>query len=190
MDNKKHIIDLESFKNILHICPRVHGQPFVEPPFEEEILAFIHFLRHSAAIRTLIDVNINKLYQPWRSFAASSFSLLSSPSSSVEFQESSSSDSSAGTSGTPGLEPVPSSAPEPLEAITLGLALALGGVIDVSELLLVLLTLALGLGVASPQITKLLRVLVSGYQLDRGEHKVIPDIVAVHLVSPRNRRIR
>nr|GFA00194.1 putative reverse transcriptase domain-containing protein [Tanacetum cinerariifolium] len=26
--------------------------------------------RHSAAIRTLIDVNIKKLYQPWRSFAA------------------------------------------------------------------------------------------------------------------------
>nr|GFA73436.1 hypothetical protein [Tanacetum cinerariifolium] len=67
---KKHIIDLESFRNILHICPRVHGQPFAKPPFEEEILAFIHFLGHSAAIRTLTDVNINKLYQPWRSFAA------------------------------------------------------------------------------------------------------------------------
>nr|GFA35405.1 hypothetical protein [Tanacetum cinerariifolium] len=35
-----------------------------------EILAFIRFLRQSAAIRTLTDVNINKLYQPWRSFAA------------------------------------------------------------------------------------------------------------------------
>nr|GEV76739.1 hypothetical protein [Tanacetum cinerariifolium] len=40
---------------MLHICPRVHGQSFDEPPFEEEILAFIRFLRHSAAIRTLID---------------------------------------------------------------------------------------------------------------------------------------
>nr|GEU50130.1 hypothetical protein [Tanacetum cinerariifolium] len=70
MDNKKHIIDLESFRDILHICLRVHGQPFVEPPFEEEIVAFIRFLGHNAAIRTLTDVNINKLYQPWRSFAA------------------------------------------------------------------------------------------------------------------------
>nr|GFB41262.1 hypothetical protein [Tanacetum cinerariifolium] len=70
MDNNKHIIDLELFKNILHICLRVHGQHFAEPPFEEEILAFIHFLGHGAAIRTLTDVNINKLYQPWRSFAA------------------------------------------------------------------------------------------------------------------------
>nr|GEX61915.1 hypothetical protein [Tanacetum cinerariifolium] len=70
MDNKKHIVNLESFRDMLHICPRVPGQSFVEPPFEEEILAFICFLGHSAAIRTLTDVNINKLYQPWRSFAA------------------------------------------------------------------------------------------------------------------------
>nr|GEV72102.1 hypothetical protein [Tanacetum cinerariifolium] len=70
MDNKKHIINLESFRDMLHICPRVHGQSFVEPPFEEEILAFIRFLGHSAVIRNLTDVNINKLYQPWRSFAA------------------------------------------------------------------------------------------------------------------------
>nr|GEV40246.1 hypothetical protein [Tanacetum cinerariifolium] len=70
MDNKKHIIDLELFRDILHICPRVHGQSFAETPFEEEILAFICFLQHSAAIRMLTDVNINKLYQPWISFAA------------------------------------------------------------------------------------------------------------------------
>nr|GFA80825.1 hypothetical protein [Tanacetum cinerariifolium] len=56
--------------DMLHICPRVQGQSFNEPPFEEEILAFIRFLGHSAPIRTLTDVNINKLYQPWRSFAA------------------------------------------------------------------------------------------------------------------------
>nr|GEV91814.1 hypothetical protein [Tanacetum cinerariifolium] len=41
MDNKKHIINLESFKDMLHICPRLPGQSFVEPPFEEEILAFL-----------------------------------------------------------------------------------------------------------------------------------------------------
>nr|GEY21806.1 hypothetical protein [Tanacetum cinerariifolium] len=57
-------------RNILHICPRVQGKSFAELPFEEEILDFIRFLRHSATIRTLTDVNINKLYQPWRSFAA------------------------------------------------------------------------------------------------------------------------
>nr|GEW64606.1 uncharacterized mitochondrial protein AtMg00810-like [Tanacetum cinerariifolium] len=70
MDNKKHIVNLESFRNMLHICPRIHGQSFAKLPFEEEILDFIRFLGHSATIRTLTDVNINKLYQPWRSFAA------------------------------------------------------------------------------------------------------------------------
>nr|GEX61263.1 hypothetical protein [Tanacetum cinerariifolium] len=70
MDNKMHIVNLESFRDMLHICLRVPGQSFAEPLFEEEILAFIHFLGHSAVIRNLTDVNINKLYQPWRSFAA------------------------------------------------------------------------------------------------------------------------
>nr|GEU69804.1 hypothetical protein [Tanacetum cinerariifolium] len=70
LDNKKHIVNLESFKEMLHICPRLPGQSFVEPPFEEEIMAFLRFLRHSGAIRRLTDVNINKLHQPWRLFAA------------------------------------------------------------------------------------------------------------------------
>nr|GEW57340.1 hypothetical protein [Tanacetum cinerariifolium] len=70
MDNKKRIVNLESFRDMLHISLRVHGQTFAEPPFEEEIIAFICFLGHSAAIRMFTDVNINKLYQPWRSFAA------------------------------------------------------------------------------------------------------------------------
>nr|GEY42243.1 hypothetical protein [Tanacetum cinerariifolium] len=70
MDNKKHIVNLESFRDMLHIYPRIPGQSFDELPFEEEILDFIRFLGHSAIIKTLTDVNINKLYQPWRSFAA------------------------------------------------------------------------------------------------------------------------
>nr|GEU29832.1 hypothetical protein [Tanacetum cinerariifolium] len=55
MDNKKHIVNLESFKDMMHICPRLPGQSFVEPPFEEEILVFLCFLRHSAVIRKLTD---------------------------------------------------------------------------------------------------------------------------------------
>nr|GFA59923.1 hypothetical protein [Tanacetum cinerariifolium] len=55
---------------MLHICPRIPGQSFDELPFEEEILEFPQFLGHSAQIRTLTDVNINKLFQPWRSFRA------------------------------------------------------------------------------------------------------------------------
>nr|GFB06420.1 hypothetical protein [Tanacetum cinerariifolium] len=70
MNTRKHIVDLEAFREMLHISPRVLGQSFAELPFEEEILKFLRFLRHSAQIKTLTDVNVNKLYQPWRSFAA------------------------------------------------------------------------------------------------------------------------
>nr|GFC41446.1 hypothetical protein [Tanacetum cinerariifolium] len=70
MDNKKHIVNLESFREMLHICPRLAGQTFDEPPFEEEIVDFLRSLRHSGEIRRLTGVNINKLHQPWRSFAA------------------------------------------------------------------------------------------------------------------------
>nr|GFA11060.1 hypothetical protein [Tanacetum cinerariifolium] len=70
MDNKKHIINLESFKEMFHIYPRLPHQPFVEPPFEEEILAFLCFLRHSAVTRKLTDVEhkdtkkSNEMYYP------------------------------------------------------------------------------------------------------------------------------
>nr|GEU53731.1 reverse transcriptase domain-containing protein [Tanacetum cinerariifolium] len=40
---------------MLHIFPRLPHQPFIEPPFEEEILAFLCFLRHSAVFRKLTD---------------------------------------------------------------------------------------------------------------------------------------
>nr|GFB54088.1 hypothetical protein [Tanacetum cinerariifolium] len=73
VDTKKHIINLESFKDILHICPRVPGQPFADPSFEEEILAFIHFLGRSAAFKMLTDGlyhkrNIDYAYLMWEDF--------------------------------------------------------------------------------------------------------------------------
>nr|GEZ51665.1 hypothetical protein [Tanacetum cinerariifolium] len=70
LDNKKHIVNLETFRDMLHIYPRIPDQSFDELPFEEEILEFLRFLGHSAQIRTLTDVNINKLFQLWRSFGA------------------------------------------------------------------------------------------------------------------------
>nr|GFA10055.1 hypothetical protein [Tanacetum cinerariifolium] len=41
MDTKKHVLDLEAFREMLHISPRIPGQPFDELPFEEEILEFL-----------------------------------------------------------------------------------------------------------------------------------------------------
>nr|GEZ56950.1 putative ribonuclease H-like domain-containing protein [Tanacetum cinerariifolium] len=48
MDSKKNIVDLEAFREMLHISPRVPGQSFDELPFKDEILDFLWFLGHSA----------------------------------------------------------------------------------------------------------------------------------------------
>nr|GFA10800.1 hypothetical protein [Tanacetum cinerariifolium]GFA10817.1 hypothetical protein [Tanacetum cinerariifolium] len=70
MDNRKRIVNLEYFREMMHICPRLTGQTFDDLLFEEEIMVFLRFFGHSGEIRKLTDVNINKLHQPWRSFAA------------------------------------------------------------------------------------------------------------------------
>nr|GFC02591.1 hypothetical protein [Tanacetum cinerariifolium] len=70
LDTKKSILDLEAFREMLHISPRIPNQSFAELPTEEEILEFLRYLGHSHEIRYLTDVNVNKLYQPWRSFAS------------------------------------------------------------------------------------------------------------------------
>ncbi|GJV62019.1 hypothetical protein Tco_1468119 [Tanacetum coccineum] len=70
MNNKKHIVNLEYFKEMLQICPKLPNQQFEELPFEETILIFLRDLGHSGEIKMITDVNVNKLHQPCRSFAA------------------------------------------------------------------------------------------------------------------------
>ncbi|GJW48094.1 hypothetical protein Tco_0079740 [Tanacetum coccineum] len=70
MNNKKHIVNLEYFRAMLQICPKLPNQQFEELPFEEAILTFLRDLGHSGEIKVITDVNVNKLHQPWRSFAA------------------------------------------------------------------------------------------------------------------------
>nr|GEU74936.1 reverse transcriptase domain-containing protein [Tanacetum cinerariifolium] len=60
MNNKKRIVNLEYFREMLHISPRLPNQTFDELPFEEEIMAFLRYLGHSGEIRKLTDLNINK----------------------------------------------------------------------------------------------------------------------------------
>ncbi|GJQ95944.1 reverse transcriptase domain-containing protein [Tanacetum coccineum] len=70
LNNKKHIVNLEYFREILQICPKLPNHQFEELPFEEVILTFLRDLSHSEEIKVITDVNVNKLHQPWRSFAA------------------------------------------------------------------------------------------------------------------------
>nr|GEW19696.1 hypothetical protein [Tanacetum cinerariifolium] len=76
MNNKKHIVNLKYFREMLHICPRLPNQKFDELPFEEEILAFLIYLGHGEEIRKITNEDFvyqvkhkdtkksNKMYYP------------------------------------------------------------------------------------------------------------------------------
>ncbi|GJU22767.1 hypothetical protein Tco_1156109 [Tanacetum coccineum] len=68
LNKKNHSFDLETFRDMLQICPNLPGQKFVDPPFEEEILAFIRELGYPGDIKSLSDVKVDTLHQPWRTF--------------------------------------------------------------------------------------------------------------------------
>ncbi|GJX56882.1 hypothetical protein Tco_0286779 [Tanacetum coccineum] len=56
IDNKKFYVNVEVFRDILNICPRIQRQEFDEPPTEEEALSFILELGHSREIKYITDV--------------------------------------------------------------------------------------------------------------------------------------
>ncbi|GJZ63852.1 hypothetical protein Tco_0620273 [Tanacetum coccineum] len=64
------VLEIYMQEEMLQICPKLPDQQFEEPPFEEEILMFLKDLGHSREIKVITYVNVNKLHQLWRSFAA------------------------------------------------------------------------------------------------------------------------
>ncbi|GJX87770.1 hypothetical protein Tco_0339784 [Tanacetum coccineum] len=68
MNKKNYSFDLETFKDMLQICPNLPGQKFEDPPFEEEILAFIKKLGYFRNMKSLFDVKVETLPQTWRTF--------------------------------------------------------------------------------------------------------------------------
>ncbi|GJT05405.1 hypothetical protein Tco_0839867 [Tanacetum coccineum] len=70
LNSKSHTINVDTFRDMLKICPKLPGQKFEEPTLEEDILSFIRDLGHTGEIKFLSDVNVNHMHQPWRSFAA------------------------------------------------------------------------------------------------------------------------
>nr|GEZ32108.1 hypothetical protein [Tanacetum cinerariifolium] len=70
LNGRSHTLNVENFRDMLHIFPRLPGQRFKDPPLKEEIISFIRDLGHIGEIKVLTDVNVNYMHQPWRSFAA------------------------------------------------------------------------------------------------------------------------
>ncbi|GKB55023.1 hypothetical protein Tco_0905776, partial [Tanacetum coccineum] len=69
LNGKSHTVNVDNFRDMLKICPKLLGQKFEEPPFEEEIISLIRDLGYTCDIKVLSDVNINHMHQPWRSLA-------------------------------------------------------------------------------------------------------------------------
>ncbi|GJV80760.1 retrovirus-related pol polyprotein from transposon TNT 1-94 [Tanacetum coccineum] len=70
INGKSHTVNVDNFKDMLKIFPKLLGQKFEDPLLEEEILSFIRDLGHTSEIKVLSDVNVNHMHQPWRSFVA------------------------------------------------------------------------------------------------------------------------
>ncbi|GJZ52209.1 hypothetical protein Tco_0606724 [Tanacetum coccineum] len=68
MNKKNYSFDLETFRDMLQICLNLASQKFEDPPFEEEIIAFIRKLGYSGNMKSLYDVKVETLPQPWRTF--------------------------------------------------------------------------------------------------------------------------
>ncbi|GKC01299.1 hypothetical protein Tco_0987435, partial [Tanacetum coccineum] len=73
MDKKKFRIDTQVFHEILHICPRLPNQDFVEPPSKDEMVSFIKDLGYTGKCDMLSEIHTDHMHQPWRTFATGMF---------------------------------------------------------------------------------------------------------------------
>ncbi|GJU42732.1 hypothetical protein Tco_1195689 [Tanacetum coccineum] len=64
LNGKSHTINVDNFRDMLKIFPKLLGQKFEEPPLKEDILSFIRDLGHTGKIKFLSDVNVNHMHQP------------------------------------------------------------------------------------------------------------------------------
>ncbi|GKC96457.1 hypothetical protein Tco_1161899 [Tanacetum coccineum] len=69
LDKKKCTINVEVFRDILQICPRLPNKEFDAPPSDEEIVTFIKELGHKGDIKSATKVVVDQMHQPWRTFA-------------------------------------------------------------------------------------------------------------------------
>ncbi|GJU80614.1 hypothetical protein Tco_1282979 [Tanacetum coccineum] len=51
LNGKSHTVNIDNFRDMLKIFPKLPGQIFEEPPLEEEILSFIRGLGHTGEIK-------------------------------------------------------------------------------------------------------------------------------------------
>nr|GEU95175.1 ATP-dependent DNA helicase PIF1-like [Tanacetum cinerariifolium] len=67
--NKIFNLNMEIFRDIVQICPRVHGQNFDKVPTDEDMVSFFKELAHTRDIKSITGVVVDLMHQPWRNFA-------------------------------------------------------------------------------------------------------------------------
>ncbi|GKC37918.1 hypothetical protein Tco_1050302, partial [Tanacetum coccineum] len=70
IDKKRFTLNMEVFREIFQICPKLPNQEFDALPSDEEIVTFIKELGHKGDIKYVFDVVVDHMYQPWRTFAS------------------------------------------------------------------------------------------------------------------------
>ncbi|GJS80796.1 hypothetical protein Tco_0730677 [Tanacetum coccineum] len=70
IDKKSFTLNMEVFREIFHICPKIPNQEFDALPSDEEIVSFIKELGHKGDIKSITEVVVDHMYQPWRTFVA------------------------------------------------------------------------------------------------------------------------
>ncbi|GKA80646.1 hypothetical protein Tco_0787338, partial [Tanacetum coccineum] len=65
LDGKSHTVNVDNFRDMLKIYPKLPGQKFEKPPLEEDILSFVRDLGHTGEIKFLSDVNVDYVYLLW-----------------------------------------------------------------------------------------------------------------------------
>nr|GEW46546.1 hypothetical protein [Tanacetum cinerariifolium] len=70
INNKKFIMIVEEFRDILNIYLRIKGQEFLDPPYKEEAISFNRHLGHTVRSSTSLILQLITFHQPWRTFAS------------------------------------------------------------------------------------------------------------------------
>nr|GEY28921.1 hypothetical protein [Tanacetum cinerariifolium]GEY33478.1 hypothetical protein [Tanacetum cinerariifolium] len=61
IDKKRYKIDLEVFREIFQVCPRISNQDFDELPLDEEIVSFIKELGHKGDVKSITEVVVDQM---------------------------------------------------------------------------------------------------------------------------------
>ncbi|GJR23590.1 hypothetical protein Tco_0972117 [Tanacetum coccineum] len=70
IDKKRYIIDMEVFREIFQICLKLSNQEFDALPSDEEIFSIIKEHGHKGDIKSITEVVVDQMYQPWITFVA------------------------------------------------------------------------------------------------------------------------